>query len=113
MQMNGMELLLAQKMRLPIVFAVFNDARYNMVFHGSSGMYGEGLSWETHPVDFAAWAASMGIWGRKITSAHMLEEIDWDEATANGPCVLDIVIDRSVMMGGGRNDILKHMSSTE
>ena len=32
--MVGMELLVAIKLRLPIVYAVFNDARYNMVYHG-------------------------------------------------------------------------------
>ncbi|MEI9948167.1 MAG: thiamine pyrophosphate-binding protein [Pseudomonadota bacterium] len=40
MQMVGMEALVALKYRLPIVFAVFNDARYNMVYHGYRQVFG-------------------------------------------------------------------------
>ena len=53
MQMAGMELLVAVKLRLPIVFAVFNDARYNMVYHGYRYTFGREAAWETPVIDFA------------------------------------------------------------
>jgi len=46
MQMMGSELLVAKKERLPIVFAVFNDARYNMVHHGMKQLYGRARAWD-------------------------------------------------------------------
>ena len=66
MQMVGMEALVALKHRLPIVFAVFNDARYNMVYHGYRQVFGREAEWESPWTDFAAWARSMGMAGLRV-----------------------------------------------
>ena len=114
MQMNGMELLVAADLGLPIVYAVFNDARYNLVHHGMRQLYGRGGSdWETPWVDFAAWASAMGVPAARITqpgkiTPHLLDRL---RLSGPGPCVLDIRIDRDVQLrGGGRVEALQHMS---
>src|SRR5204863_8081416 len=66
MQMVGMEALVALKYRLPIVYAVFNDARYNMVYHGYRQVFGREAAWESPWTDFAAWARSMGMAGLRV-----------------------------------------------
>jgi len=112
MQMVGMEALVALKYRLPIVFAVFNDARYNMVFHGYRQVFGREAEWESPWTDFAAWARSMGMAGLRVNHPG---EISAEQLTrlreARVPLVLDIRIDRDVKLtGGGRNEALQHMS---
>lgn len=114
MQMNGMELMVAADLGLPIVYAVFNDARYNMVHHGMKQLYGRGgQSWHTRWVDFAAWAGAMGVPSLRIDapgqiSASRLRRL---RALGPGPVVLDIRIDRDVRIrGGGRVEALQRMS---
>jgi len=112
MQMNGMEVLVAAREKLAVVYAVFNDARYNMVHHGMKQIYGRGASWESPPVDFAKWAESMGLVGHRITrpgqiTADMLREA----RGAGAPLILDIRIDREQrIQGGGRDEALQQMS---
>jgi acetolactate synthase-1/2/3 large subunit len=112
MQMAGMELLTAMRERLPIVFAVFNDARYNMVYHGFKHVFGGEAPWDSPWVDFAAWAHAMGMPGVRITEPGQIDAGMLDRLTAPGlPVVLDVRIDRDVRIrGGGRNESLQHMS---
>jgi len=115
MQMVGMEVLVALKYRLPIVFAVFNDARYNMVYHGYRQVFGREAAWDSPWTDFASWARSMGVAGMRVNhpgeiSAERLQRL----RAAGLPVVLDIRIDREVRLtGGGRNEALQHMSMRE
>ena len=112
MQMVGMEALVALRERLPIVFAVFNDARYNMVYHGYKQVFGREAPWDTSWVDFAGWARSMGMAGIKIHHPGEITRRLLDTLfEARVPAILDIRIDRDVRMkGGGRNEALSHMS---
>jgi acetolactate synthase I/II/III large subunit len=112
MQMAGMETLVALHERLPIIYAVFNDARYNMVYHGFEQVFGYHAPWESPWVDFASWGRAMGLQGVRIDHpgqidasliAHLVDE--------RVPVILDIRIDREVSMkGSGRNEALQHMS---
>jgi acetolactate synthase-1/2/3 large subunit len=111
MQMVGMEALVAVKHKLPILFAVFNDARYNMVYHGMKTTYGSEAKWETPWVDFAAWGRSLGMNGARIHRAGEITPELIDKLLADGPAVLDIRIDRSKRVaGGGRVEALIQMS---
>ncbi|HKO53696.1 MAG TPA: thiamine pyrophosphate-binding protein [Polyangiaceae bacterium] len=112
MQMVGMEALVALKYRLPIVFAVFNDARYNMVYHGYRQVFGREAEWESPWTDFAAWARSMGMAGLRVNHPGEINAEQLARLRANRvPVVLDIRIDRDVKLtGGGRNEALQHMS---
>jgi acetolactate synthase-1/2/3 large subunit len=107
MQMSGMEALVARKERLNVVFAVFNDARYNLVFHGFREMFGREAPWGAPPVDFVTWAASLGIPGARIERPGQVSARLLDELGADGPCVLDVRIDREVSMSNpGRDEAL-------
>lgn len=112
MQMAGMEALVAMRERLPIVYAVFNDARYNMVYHGFKFVFGRDAEWDTPWIDFAAWARAIGMPGVRITRPGEITAAMLDRLTAPGlPAVLDIRIDRDVRIrGAGRNEALQHMS---
>jgi acetolactate synthase-1/2/3 large subunit len=115
MQMAGMEALVAVRERLPVVFAVFNDARYNMVFHGHRFVFGREAGWDSPVVDFAAWARSMGIPAARINHPGELTGKRLDAlAGGGGPVILDLRIDRDVRLtGAGRNEALQHMSVSE
>jgi acetolactate synthase I/II/III large subunit len=111
MQMAGMEVLVALKERLKIVFAVFNDARYNMVYHGYRQVFGREAPWESPWVDFAGWARALGIPSARINHPGEISKNLLDALTSDGPAVLDIRIDRHLRVsGGGRNESLQHMS---
>jgi len=112
MQMVGMEALVALKYKLPIVYAVFNDARYNMVYHGYRQVFGREAEWGSPWTDFAAWAHSMGMVGLRIDhpgeiSSERLAPL----RELRVPIILDVRIDRDERVtGGGRNEALRHMS---
>jgi acetolactate synthase-1/2/3 large subunit len=112
MQMVGMELLVAARERLPIVFAVFNDARYNMVYHGYRQVFGREAAWDSPWIDFSMWAKSMGVAGLRINRPGELTPARLERLMAPGaPLVLDIRIDASVRLtGAGRNEALQQMS---
>lgn len=111
MQMSGMEVLTSIKERLPVVYAVFNDARYNMVFHGMTQIFGDSEAYETPLVDFEGWAQSLGLVAATVYAPDripdILEKFQYDRR----PALLDIRIDRDVRIrGGGRVEALQHMS---
>jgi len=112
MQMAGGELLTAKKLRLPIVYAIFNDSRYNMVHHGMKQIFGSTDGYETPTVDFSVWAGSMGISARIIRQGGEIDAALIESLLADGgPVVLDIRIDREQRIrGGGRVEALQHMS---
>jgi acetolactate synthase I/II/III large subunit len=115
MQMNGMELLVAKQLDLPILYAVFNDARYNMVYHGMTQLFGRSQSWETPFVDFAGWARSMKIPAVTVDRAEQLTPDFVSKLLhSGGPSLLDIRIDREVRIrGGGRVEALQQMQAME
>lgn len=112
MQMAGMEILTSVKERLPILYAVFNDARYNMVHHGMRQIFGRASKYETAMIDFSAWAASMGVPAKTIKRPGQIKASLVQGLMAHGgPALLDIRIDRDVRIrGGGRVEALQHMS---
>jgi acetolactate synthase-1/2/3 large subunit len=112
MQMSGMEALVAVRERLPILFVVFNDGRYNMVHHGMRQIFGAAAPYSTPPVDFAAWAASIGMPSSVVTEPGELNRFLVESLMAHGgPALIDARIDASARIrGGGRVEALQHMS---
>lgn len=116
MQMMGSEALVAVQHRLPIVFAVFNDGRYNMVHHGMKQLYGRARQWSAGPtIDFVKWADAMGMTARRVEHAGELSASTLANLRADGgPVLLDIRIDRDVRLAGaGRVESLQQMSAHE
>lgn len=112
MQMAGMEALVAVRERLPILFVVFNDGRYNMVHHGMRQIFGEAHDYDSPPVDFAAWAGAFGMPAHRIFHAGEVTPALVEELLRHGgPALLDVRIDKQVRIrGGGRVEALQHMS---
>jgi acetolactate synthase-1/2/3 large subunit len=112
MQMAGMEALVALRERLPVLFLVFNDRRYNMVHHGMRQIFGEAAPYDAPPVDFATWAGALGMPAAVVTrpgeaSAGLIEEL----MAHGGPALIDARIDASQRVrGGGRVEALQQMS---
>ena len=84
MEMHGMELVTAVAERIPVVIAVFNDARMGMVRFGLQKFFGRSLDYGTRPVDFAALARSVGAEGRTVSSADDLSPGAFRAAGARG-----------------------------
>jgi acetolactate synthase-1/2/3 large subunit len=112
MQMAGTEILVALKHRLPVVFAVFNDARYNMVYHGYRMTFGREAPWDAPPIDFVQWAHSLGVKAARIRAPGEITSELLDELCANRmPAVLDIRHDPNIRIrGDGRIEALRQMS---
>jgi acetolactate synthase-1/2/3 large subunit len=113
MQMMGSEVLVAVRERLPIVFAVFNDSRYNMVHHGMKQLYGQARPFTTPTIDFVKWGEAMGVTSRRIDHAGELTLASLANLRADGgPVLLDIRIDRDIRLAGaGRVESLQQMSA--
>ncbi len=113
MQMFGMEALVAVRERLPIVFAVFNDGRYNMVHHGMKQLYGRARDWSAPEVDFAKWGDAIGMATMRVDNPGQIDEASIDALLASGgPVLLDIRIDRELRIkGAGRVEALQQMSA--
>jgi len=111
MQMAGMELLVAIKHRLPVLYAVFNDARYNMVYHGYRHAFDRVAPWEAPQIDFVAWAQALGARGARIDRPGQITRALLDDLLASGPAVLDIRQDASTRIrGDGRIEAIRQMS---
>ena len=112
MHMAGMEALVAIRERLPILFVVFNDGRYNMVHHGMRQIFGEALDYDMPPVDFAAWAAAIGLPAMTVTRPGEITAAAIQRLLGHGvPALIDARIDRTVRIrGGGRVEALQQMS---
>ncbi|HEY5958599.1 MAG TPA: thiamine pyrophosphate-binding protein [Polyangiaceae bacterium] len=111
MQMAGMEVLVALKERLHVLFAVFNDARYNMVYHGFRQVFGREAPFDSPWIDFAGWARALQVPSARINHPGEITPNLVQALLHNGPAVLDIRIDRHQRVkGGGRNESLQRMA---
>jgi acetolactate synthase-1/2/3 large subunit len=112
MHMAGMEALVAVRERLPILFVIFNDGRYNMVHHGMRQIFGDASQYDMPAVDFASWAAAFGMPAAVVREPGELDEALVASLLAHGgPALIDARIDASVRIrGGGRVEALQHMS---
>jgi acetolactate synthase-1/2/3 large subunit len=112
MQMAGMEALVALRERLPVLFVVFNDGRYNMVHHGMRQIFGEASAYDAPRIDFSAWAAAFGMPAVVVSRpAEVDRDLLRDLLAHGGPALIDARIDASVRIrGGGRVEALQHMS---
>jgi acetolactate synthase-1/2/3 large subunit len=112
MQMSGMEALVALRERLPILFVVFNDGRYNMVHHGMRQIFGEASHYATPAIDFAAWARSFGMPALVIREpGELCAKALHDLLGRGGPALIDARIDANTRLrGAGRVEALQHMS---
>jgi acetolactate synthase-1/2/3 large subunit len=112
MQMAGMEALVAVRERLPVLFVVCNDGRYNMVHHGMRQIFGDASLYDTPHIDFAAWASSFGMPAAVVSKPGQVDRDMVRELLADGgPALIDARIDPGVRIrGGGRVEALQHMS---
>lgn len=112
MQMSGSEIITAAKLRLPIVYAIFNDARYNMVHHGYKQQFSREEPFDSPWVDFVGWARSFGLPGARIEHPGQITAELLAELTSSGlPAVLDIRHNADVRIrGAGRVETLQQMS---
>jgi acetolactate synthase-1/2/3 large subunit len=105
------ELITSVEQRLPIVFAVMNDGRWNMVEHGFRTVYGAApAGFASTLVDFSATAHAVGGIGICIQRP---EDLDPDALAAvarvRRPVVLDIRIDPSeALTPGTRAASIRH-----
>jgi acetolactate synthase-1/2/3 large subunit len=112
MQMAGMEALVAIRERLPILFLIFNDGRYNMVHHGMHQIFGQAAQYDTPAIDFEAWAHALGMPAATVNHPGEIDRTLVDDLMAGGgPALIDARIDASQRIrGGGRVEALQHMS---
>ena len=111
-QMHGMEILTAIRHNLPIIFVIFNDARYNMVSHGFNFSFGLNKSpGQTNLIDFEKIAEALGIRGYRIEQPGQITPSMIDNLFANyEPAILDVRMNKNIhIKGAGRNEVLKQM----
>lgn len=108
------ELLTCVEQRLPVVFAVMNDGRWNMVEHGFRTVYGAVPDGFVSAVaDFAAAAKSVGAIGMRLSRPDDLDAGSLRAAARlRRPVVLDVRIDASESLTPGtRAASIRHFCS--
>jgi len=110
-QMHGMEILTAIKHKLPIIFVIFNDARYNMVSYGFQFSFGLKRSpGQTDIIDFVKIGEALGIKSLRIEEGGKINAPMIKSLFDNAPCLLDVRINKDIhIKGAGRNEVLKQM----
>lgn len=99
----GMELQTCVQHGVATVFAVFNDARPNMVVHGLTAIYGRGMHLDMPPTDLVALAESIGARGIRVQRPEDFGEAALAAVRGDGerrPLVLDIRIDSGEVLAG-------------
>ena len=92
--MSGQELNTAVQEKLPIIFVVLNDAAFGTVKHGQQMAGAEPIAFELPPINFVAYAESMGAQGYRIDSPNDMAALNIPALCAHpGPTVLDVHID--------------------
>lgn len=93
--MHGLEVLSAKEYGLPIVFAVVNNARLGMVYHGHMLQYKRCLpDFEQNRVSIAGMAAALGIRHVEVQSVELLQSKQVNEWFSYGePVVVEIIVD--------------------
>ena len=92
--MNGQEITVAVSEKLTVIYVVLNDSALGMVRHGQKMAGSEEIGTELPPVDFAAFARSMGAAGHTVHAPGDLLDIDFESVCARaGPTLIDVLVD--------------------
>lgn len=103
-QMSGMEMMTAVKYRLRVLFVIFNDASYNMVFHGMKELFGASDTYDTPEVDFEQWGKALGMRSVRITrGSEITGELINSLLECGGPGLLDVRTQSVCLAGAVRN----------
>lgn len=103
MLMNN-EISTAVKYQIPAIWIVLNDARYNMCYQGMQLLGMKGADALLPKTDFVAIARGMGADGIRIDNESDLEAALEKAIAAQGPFVVDVLIDPDRMAPSkGRN----------
>jgi acetolactate synthase I/II/III large subunit len=99
--MNGMEVATAVEYNLPVIWVVFNHARFDQIYHGrklSVNPAPNGTPSRFKRVDFARMAQGLGARGIRIeTPDQFTGELVQDILASQQPTVLDVRIDEEAV----------------
>ena len=96
--MAGMEVSTAATYGIPVVWVVFNDARFNAVYHGQKLQYaGRTHGVEFKRMDIAAVARALGAEAFTVLRADQLGPALAEALACGGPAVVDVWIDAEVV----------------
>jgi len=92
--MNGQEITVAIKEKLPIIYIVLNDQAFGMIKHAHRLTGAEPVDYSIPPVDFNLMAKAMGVNAHTIRYPRDFEQIDYKALCShNGPTLLDVYVD--------------------
>jgi acetolactate synthase-1/2/3 large subunit len=101
--MYAMELQTCVQYGIPVVFAIFNDGRPNMVAQGNRIVFGRSLNLDSPMTDFVAFAKAVGADGLRIESPAdfaLVEAATSQALKSERPLILDIRIDANAAFKG-------------
>ncbi len=113
--MYAMEVQTCVQHRIPVVFAVFNDASPQMVANGFEAVYGRAMELKARPSDLWRMATSLGAHAVRVEQIEDFGKLGLavPRAQAEGrPLVLDIRVDPSAAFrGNARNAHIRQFAA--
>ena len=89
--MHGEELATAVLHRLPVVVIVINNSSFGAIAASQQRMFGQSTGTDLTPVDFAAYARSMGAAGWRVTDTAGFAPALAQALALNAPALIEIV----------------------
>ena len=93
--MNGMDLLTAVELEVPVLWIVENNGMHGITYHGSKVIGDRPLEAVRyrHPIEVAAIARAMGVSSFVVDRPGQLEEVVRAGLEMKGPCLLEVRVD--------------------
>jgi acetolactate synthase I/II/III large subunit len=92
--MNGNEISIAAKYKLPLLIILFNNNKYGMIKQSHNIKWKEAADYSTPEiVNFSKMAEALGVTSYKVKNCGELNSVDFPQLLQNGPCLIEIQVD--------------------
>jgi acetolactate synthase I/II/III large subunit len=91
--MTGNEIATAAQYQIPVIWIIFNDAKYNMPAFSSKMLYNRSIGVDLPQVNFSQLAEAHNVKGYRIEDPNDLPEVLTSAIALKRPVVIDVVID--------------------
>jgi acetolactate synthase I/II/III large subunit len=96
--MNGNDISIAAKYRLPLLIILFNNNEYGMIKQSHSVKWKENADYSTpKTVDYCKVAEGLGVTAYRVENNEDFKSLKITQLLQNGPCLIEIKVDTNTL----------------